>query len=489
MRSCPTCQRRYVDSLAACPLDQATLGAPDTAEAPPALGTVLGSYKLISLLGTGGMGSIYIGAHTRLNRFVAIKVLRRELVRRTENITRFFDEARTLNRIKHPNIVESVDLVEDVVGGAYCVMELLNGPDLKARIAAGPLPLPSAIDIGAQIADALSAAHALDIVHRDLKPENLILIRRGERDDFVKLIDFGVAQISAEDATATPVGTPAYMAPEQAAGHRVDGRADIYALGVLLYEMTVGVHPFPSRNDAEYLLRHADDEPPPPSTQRAMPKALEDVILQCLAKQPTDRPTTAAAVAAALRTIELPPVASAPRGGPAKWIAAAVLALGAAAAAVVVPRYLRASEASATTAGSEAPPANSGALPPPVAENTIATDATDTPGTALVTIALSSTPPGATVTRIGETVPLGVTPFAASLGRSARPCTIRIELAGYSPREVEVPLTSSHAVGIPLQRLPAVVSKKRASEPSKQKPDGAKAIPVQREGVMDPFAN
>jgi len=482
MRTCPTCQRRYLDSQAACPLDQATLGAPDATEAPPALGTVLGSYQLISLLGTGGMGSIYIGAHLRLNRYVAIKLLRRELVRRKENITRFFEEARTLNRIKHPNIVESVDLVEDVVGGAYCVMELLNGPDLKARIAAGPLPLASAIDIAAQIADALFAAHELDIVHRDLKPENLILIRRGERAEFVKLIDFGVAQISAEDATAAPVGTPAYMAPEQAAGHRVDGRADIYALGVLLYEMTVGVHPFPSSNDAEYLLRHADDEPPPPSAQRAMPTELEDVILQCLAKQPADRPPTAAAVAAALRAIELDPVVSAPRGGPAKWIAAAVLALGAAAAAVVVPRYLDSSEAEATTATEHAAPRLPLTPPAPTPTEPV-------PGPTLITLALTSTPPGATVTRVGETAPLGVAPFVASLVRSDKASRLRFELAGHAPREIDVPLTSSHAVGITMQRLPAVVSKKRAAEPGKQKPESAKPTGVQREGVMDPFAN
>jgi len=484
MRTCPTCQRQYLDSQDSCPLDLAPLGAADATMPPAALGTVLGSFQLISLLSTGGMGSIYIGAHTRLNRFVAIKLLRRQLDKRKVNIERFFEEARTLSRIKHPNIVESIDLVEDVADGGYCVMELLNGPDLKARIAAGPLPLASVIDIAAQIADALSAAHALDIVHRDLKPENLILIQRDGREDFVKLIDFGVAQISAEDTTAGPVGTAAYMAPEQAAGDRVDGRADIYALGVLLYEMVVGAHPFPSSTDSEYLLRHADDEPPPPSSLRAMPAALEDVILRCLAKQPADRFPTAAAVGAALRAIDLAPAVSAPRrrGGKATWIATAVLLLaGAAAAAVVVPRYLRASEAPPTTAAIEAPPASSAAATPP-AEPT---------EPALVTIALSSTPEGATVTRIGETVPLGVTPFVASLVRSDVPCTVRVELPGHAPQEVAVPLASSRGMQIQMTRLRTVVSKQPSSVPSTKRPGeaGAKPKQVQREGVMDPFAD
>src|SRR5688572_20205650 len=137
MRSCPDCHRQFVDAQEACPLDLATLGAPNRASAPPGVGRVLGNYRLICLLGEGGMGNIYIGAHTRLNRYVAIKLLRPELQNRRDAIARFFEEARTVNRIKHPNIVESIDLVEDNIDGAYCVLELLQGPSLRRRLQDG----------------------------------------------------------------------------------------------------------------------------------------------------------------------------------------------------------------------------------------------------------------------------------------------------------------------------------------------------------------
>jgi serine/threonine-protein kinase len=495
MRTCPTCQRHYIDTQTVCPLDQATLGPSDGAtKLAPGLGKELGSYRLISLLGKGGMGSIYIGAHTRINRYVAVKLVRRDLDKRTTNVTRFFDEASTVNRIKHPNVVESLDLVEDVVDGSYCVMELLNGPDLKARIADGPLPLESAVHIGTQIADALSAVHALDIVHRDLKPENLILLERGDRDDFVKLIDFGVAQTTTEPGTGAPVGTPAYMAPEQAAGQRVDGRADVYALGVLLFEMTTGEHPFPSSTDSEYLLRHTDDEPPPPSELRSMPSALETVILRCLAKEPSDRFPTAASVGSALRAIDLD-VAAAPRtrSGTAKWVAMALLVVGGA-AAVIVPRYLRDAEAIASTSMT-LPTLSTTPEPEPIAPEPIAPEPA-VPTT--VTIEFVSRPAGATVTRAGETVPLGVTPFSAPLVRSDKAGHVRIELAGHVPQEIEVPLTMSHTLAIPMTRVAAVVSKQPAKAAVRKKPeqpeeprkgDGDKPKPVQREGVMDPFAN
>ena len=503
MRTCPSCQRLYIDSQSVCPLDQATLGAPDgETKLAPGLGKELGSYKLISLLGMGGMGSIYIGAHTRLNRYVAVKLVRREHDKRSVNVTRFFDEASTVNRIKHPNVVESIDLVEDVVDGSYCVMELLNGTDLKARIAKGPVPLESAIHIAAQIADALEAVHELDIVHRDLKPDNLMLLQRGERDDFVKLIDFGVAQTTTEPGTGAPVGTAAYMAPEQAAGERVDGRADLYALGVLLFEMTTGQHPFPSSTDTEYLLRHADDPPPAPSRLQSMPTALEDLILRCLAKEPSDRFPTAASVATALRAIDLdaqhteecPPTRRSTTastrggsGGAVKWVAAVVLVLGGA-AAVIVPRYLRDAEAIASTPAAAQAPVVASAEPAPTPASEIAV-APAPPAT--VMIDFITQPAGATVTRAGETVPLGVTPFVASLVRSDKMSRVRVELAGHVPQEIEVPLAASSSITIPMTRVPALVSKQpvKTSAPKKSGEEGGKPKQVQREGVMDPFAN
>ena len=480
MKACPTCRRRFVDSQAACPLDESVLGAGD-GTTDKGLGRVLGSYRLISHLGEGGMGSVYIAAHTRLNRHVAIKVLRPELGNRKDHIVRFFDEARLVNKLKHPNIVESIDLVEDVVDGAYCVMELLHGPDLKHRLTQGPLPIESVLHVGAEIADALSAVHALGVVHRDLKPENLILIKRAGRDDFVKLIDFGVAQISDEGATGIPFGTAAYMAPEQAAGERVDGRADVYALGVLLYEMATGRHPFPSSTDNEYLLRHADEEPEPPSTMRAMPRSLENAILRCLAKQPGDRFPSAAAVAVALRAID--PDES-DRRSKLPWVIGAIAAVAvAAAAAVVVPRMLR-DDAKAPVAAQTPSPA-----PAPVTAPVVEAPAT-------VELEFTSTPPGASVMRAGETIALGVTPFKTTLARSDRPTTVRFTLAGHHDETRELRLDTPSTLAVPLRALPPVaVTRPRptptTSEPRPAKPAGSGAKPtgVQREGVMDPFAN
>src|SRR5213075_1304031 len=137
MRTCPACHREYIDTQGACPLDQQALGIASSGKTPAGVGRVIGQYRLVCLLGEGGMGNIYIGAHTRLNRYAAIKLLKPELQHRKDAIARFFEEARTVNKIKHPNIVESIDLVEDVVDGAYCVLELLHGPSLKRKLLDG----------------------------------------------------------------------------------------------------------------------------------------------------------------------------------------------------------------------------------------------------------------------------------------------------------------------------------------------------------------
>jgi serine/threonine-protein kinase len=479
MKRCPTCHRTFVDGQPDCPLDRAQL-VPCAGTPPPELGRELGSYRLIGLLGTGGMGNIYIAAHAKLNRHVAIKVLRPELAKRKELVARFFAEARTVNQLRHPNIVESIDMVEDVDNGAYTVLELLRGPDIKTRLAAGPIAIESAIRIGAQVADALAAVHAHGIVHRDLKPENLILIERDGRDDFVKLIDFGVAQIGEDSATGQPFGTAAFMAPEQAAGKRVDGRADLYALGVLLFEMVTGQHPFPSTSDHEYVLRHADESPARPDViAPRCPRALATVILRCLAKRPEDRFPDATAVATALRGID--PHARQPRRG--TWLAAgiAVAAVVAGGAVLVLPRLLGASApANAAPATTPAPvPRPAPATPGPAGSAT--PDEPPAPGAATVSISITSIPPGATVHRAGETVPLGTTPFTATLLRSGRREHLRFDLAGYDPHPLDITVDDSHEITVTMvpHRTTAAVT----APPTKTTPKK-----VQREGTIDPFA-
>jgi serine/threonine-protein kinase len=476
MKSCPSCKRRFVDSEDTCPLDDAHL---ETApgDLPPGLGRELGSYRLVCLLGEGGMGNIYIGRHTALNRYVAIKLLRRELATRKEAVARFFQEADTINRLHHPNIIESIDLVEDVVDGAYVVLELLRGPDLKTRLAQGTLPIASVLHIGAQIADALAAVHALGIVHRDLKLENLILIEKDGQPDHVKLIDFGIAQIG-QQGTSVALGTAAYMAPEQAAGRPVDGRADVYALGVLLFEMVTGRHPFPSKTDGEYLLRHADDKPPRPGKLAPRcPPVLEEVILRCLEKLPEDRYPDAATVAKVLRAVD--PRARQKRSS--GKLVAAVLAVGAVGAGgyVAFTTYLQ--PATKSAAASPTPPRP--ATPAKVVAAAAPAANPAQPGPVIVDIDVVSTPAGAKAYRVGETVPLGTTPFTVQLPRSDTPIQIRFELPGYEPKQVEVPIAASMEIDVSLVKQKPVAVEHQAPPPP-HKPKGK----VSREGVMDPFA-
>jgi serine/threonine-protein kinase len=480
MKSCPSCKRKFVDGEGTCPLDDSRL-APAKGELPQGLGKQLGQYRLICQLGEGGMGNIYIGRHVTLGRCVAIKVLRQELTTRKDAVARFFQEANTINRLHHPNIIESIDLVEDVADGAYCVLELLRGPDLKTRLAGGQLSIESVLDIGAQIGDALAAVHALGIVHRDLKPENLILIDKDGRPDHVKLIDFGIAQIG-EHGAGVALGTAAYMAPEQAAGSAVDGRADVYSLGVLLFEMVTGRHPFPSKTDGEYVMRHADERPPRPGKLAPRcPPVLETVILRCLEKQPTERYPDAATVAKVLRAID---PRTRQKSSVAGKLVAGVLITGAvgAGAFYVVTTYLKPETRSASAA-----PAKVAVAPTPIAPAPPPPAPVEAPAPAapsIVDIDVVSTPPGAKAYRLGETVPLGTTPFTVQLPRSDTPIQIRFDLSGYEAKQVEVPIAATMEIDVSLVKTKLTAHPAAPSPPPTVKPKGK----VSREAVMDPFA-
>src|ERR1041385_3529305 len=216
------------------------------------IGTTLdGRYLVQNKLGEGGMGVVFAVKHTVIERPLAIKVLKKEVMRDNASVQRFVQEAKAASRIGHPNIVDVTDFGKTPEGMTYSVMEYVEGATLSRAIKQGaPLPPARAVRIAMQIARALSAAHGKGIVHRDLKRENVFLVDRDGRPDFVKIVDFGIAKVApAEGTDAGPrltragsvFGTPEYMAPEQAAGRGdTDGRVDIYALGVIVYEMMVG---------------------------------------------------------------------------------------------------------------------------------------------------------------------------------------------------------------------------------------------------------
>jgi serine/threonine protein kinase len=286
----------------------------DTARAYP-VGAVLGSYRLLQQIGAGGMGRVFVAEHVRLGRRVALKVLRSEFSGNLEAVKRFFAEARSVNCISHENIIEVSDFVESHDGPSFYIMELLHGQDLRGvQEQEGILSTDRILRIGVQICSGLGAAHAAGIVHRDLKPDNIFLIERNGQRDFVKLLDFGVAKLNANfDETATfrstvgmVVGTPDYMAPEQALGHPVDRRADIYATGVILYEMVAGRRPFIAGSAREVMVQHLTATPARPSRLNPagkIPEELEELILACLAKEPGNRPQDIREVEQRLRNI------------------------------------------------------------------------------------------------------------------------------------------------------------------------------------------
>lgn len=268
---------------------------------------VAGRYRVAELLGAGGMGAVYRAEHVELGKVVALKVMLGAAAGSDQALARFINEARAAARIGHPGIVEVFDLGTEE-GRAYIAMELLAGEELEERIErVGPLPLADVVRFGCEIADALSAAHGHGIVHRDLKPANVFLATRGRQHDIVKILDFGVAKL-VEDAsdvktkTGSVLGTPLYMAPEQLQDSKqVDARADVYAIGGLLYAMLTGRPPLDGNTLHELFFRIVTVAPPPPSASRPeVPRWLDSLVCRALAKRPEDRPVSAAEVLTAL---------------------------------------------------------------------------------------------------------------------------------------------------------------------------------------------
>jgi TPR repeat protein/tRNA A-37 threonylcarbamoyl transferase component Bud32 len=283
------------------------------------LGQVVGNYRIVNIIGRGGMGVVYLGEHTLIQRRAAIKVLLPELSFNQDMVRRFFNEARAANAIQHPGIVEIIDFGHHGDGSAFIVMEFLQGESLHERLSrAGVLATQDAALLARQVAGALAAAHDAGIVHRDLKPDNIFLVRDpevpgGER---IKLLDFGIAKLTEhttpEERTRTGavMGTPTYMAPEQCAGNRdVDARADLYALGCVLYRMVCGRPPFSGMGSGETLAAQLHLPVPPPRTLAAtLPPAMEALILRLLEKDPARRHQSARELIADLdRTVSLPP--------------------------------------------------------------------------------------------------------------------------------------------------------------------------------------
>lgn len=269
-------------------------------------GAQVGEYVVERLLASGGQGAVYVARHRVLGRRAALKVLRRTLASSPQMTARFVREARVVNVIGHPNIVDIYDIGALPDGRPFCVMELLRGRSLFALLAErGALPAAEVLALLEPVAAALQAAHDAGVIHRDVKASNVFVAAEGEAPR-VKLLDFGVAKVEdpgREGLTAVGqrVGSVHAMAPEQIRGEPVDPRTDVYALGVLLHQMLTGRYPFAATDPAELERLHLEAAPPRPSTLAPVPPALDAVVARCLEKDPERRWTSARAVVEAFR--------------------------------------------------------------------------------------------------------------------------------------------------------------------------------------------
>ena len=431
----------------------------------PLIGATLGGlYQVESLIGVGGMGRVYRAVHARLGKAYAVKVLPEERSDSRKAVERFLREARSASKIDHEHIVKVVNCDSDAEHRLFIVMELLQGENLGERLDRGALPLEDAIEIARQTGSALQAAHDAGIVHRDLKPENIFITQRHGKD-FVKLLDFGISKIKTPEhddlkltATDQIIGTPLYIAPELARGvQEVDNRTDIYALGVIVYEMLTGTPPFTGDNHFQLLYKHGNEAPEPPSQRSRkadIPAHVESAVLRALEKEPDDRFDSMSGFVAAL---EGPTV---PRRARTVGIPLLIAAVSAALAFLIWP-FAEPTGTEPQDGTVQTPPTTSPTSPPAVTEKSELPaqtfDAEAVP--ALARLELDSRPSGAIVALDGEK--MGKTPLSVELERGAE-VTVRFSLPGYRSERRRLVAGEEDTLVVRL--------KKRAAPPTKPSP-------------------
>ena len=280
----------------------------------------IGAYKIARLLGKGGMGNVYEAVNEQIQRRAAIKVLHPQFAENPQVVQRFLNEARAVNIVKHRCLVDVYEFGQLDDGAAYIVMEYLDGETLHERLwhAGGSLPLDLVIRYGRQIALALAAAHSKGIIHRDLKPANIMLVEDPETGakDWIKVLDFGLARVrepgDGEEGRLTQtgmvMGTPSYMSPEQVRSARsVVDKSDVYALGVMFFEMLAGQKPFSAHSDAEVMFMHMSANPRPlQELVPGLPQAVYDLVAKMLRKKPDERPSAAEVASTLARLSGMP---------------------------------------------------------------------------------------------------------------------------------------------------------------------------------------
>ena len=278
--------------------------------------TLAKKYRVEALIGEGGMGKVYRARQLALDKPVVLKVLRQSLLSDERTVARFQREAKAASRLNHPNSISILDFGQAEDGALFIAMEFVPGQDLHQVLSRDwPLPESRVVRIVSQVLSALSDAHGAGVIHRDLKPENIMVEQRRNDPDFVKVLDFGIAKITDTNGDEGPAltragfvcGTPEYMSPEQARGAQLDHRSDLYAVGVILYQLTTGLLPFESDSAVGFATKHLTEEPPPPSKRRPearISSGMERLILRVLSKDPNDRPANAEAFKAELLAVD-----------------------------------------------------------------------------------------------------------------------------------------------------------------------------------------
>ena len=492
---------------------------------PDALvGKTIGNYVVRRKLGEGGMGSVYLAEHPSIGKRVALKVLHTEFASQPEIVSRFFNEAKAVNDIQHPNIVDIIDFgtipppVPTDPPLVYFIMEYIEGASLTDLIRReAPLHPERATKIALQIADALSASHGKGIVHRDLKPDNVILVSRGREHDFIKLLDFGIAKLTGNAAsthrtrTGMVIGTPQYMSPEQCEGRgNIDHRTDVYALGIVLYQMLTGRVPFVGEGFGEVLVQQMATPPLAPSViTPQIPEHVELIVLKALEKRadhryqrvddmtlalqdpvqyieghggragflasPVLREPAMAGSRAAMSTAAPGQVAPTTLGGSAAQLARTrpargrtsvfvgfgvglMLAFGGIVVGLAMrhggdPEDHMAAPHSVPEPNPDPRPATKAELkpipptpPPPVTTPTVEPKLSKT-----VRVTVDSTPSGATMTIDGEN--RGTTPCLLELDRRDTPVEIKLTLAGYVPMAKRLALRDDVVLSLSLERV------------------------------------
>jgi serine/threonine-protein kinase len=344
VKTCPQCGKEYDEQTKFCPTDGSTLRS---VAGDDIIGSVIADrYHVLRKLGEGGMGQVYLAEHVKMGRMSAIKVMSAALIHDADAVGRFNREAANASKISHPNIAAIYDFGETSDGLIYLAMEFVEGESLtKLCEALGALPAPRAAEIARQVASALEAAHERGIVHRDLKPDNIMISRGRDGTDVVKVVDFGIAK-AAEGAgqkvtrTGLVVGTPEYMSPEQLTGDPLDGRSDLYALGLVTFNMLTGSLPFTGQTTHEALLKRLTERPLSLAEARpdlVWPAPLQQVLDKALSRLAADRYQHASEFGAAIAAAVAGMPVDAPQSAPTRQVAATPTPAASVAATVPSP--------------------------------------------------------------------------------------------------------------------------------------------------------